>query len=125
MQAGKEPGQVNPEQCDDDGGHAGNRPEAVNSLVIFAEHVAEVEIPEENKPRHQRPEFFRVPAPVVAPCEFAPIAAEEKAECKQGKADANYPIRRLFGRQQIFTGLGIPAGQLAKRLIGGFCHKDV
>jgi len=81
VQAGKEPGEVHPEQSYHNDHHTHNGPCAVNTGVSFAKHIAEMEISYINQPRCQRPEFFGVPAPVIAPAQLAPAAAEDKAEC--------------------------------------------
>ena len=125
MQAGEEFGEVYPEQSYYNGRHTRNRQEAVNAWVLFAEHIAKMEIPDIDQPGCQRPEFFRVPAPVIAPGQFTPIAAEDKSERQQGKADTNHPVRCLFRGQQVFTRLGGFAGQLSECLDSGLCHKDI
>jgi hypothetical protein len=68
---------------------------AIEAGVPPAEHVANMEICHINQPRDQRPQLFRVPAPVVAPGLLTPIAAENQPKRQQRKADANQLIRGL------------------------------
>ena len=125
MQAGEESREVDPEQRDDDGGHPGDHPEAVHARVFLTEHVTEMEISDEDQPRGERPEFLRIPAPVIAPGELAPIAAEHQAERQQGEADTDDGIGRLLRRQEILAGLRAFTRQLADGLIGGLGHEDI
>lgn len=82
MQAGKEPGEVYPKQSYHNDHHACNSPDAVDTGVLLAKHAAKMEICDIHEPGRQRPEFFGVPTPIIAPCEFAPNAAEDEPECQ-------------------------------------------
>jgi hypothetical protein len=82
MKAGKELGEIYPKQSYYNNRHTCNCPGAVDTWILFPEHMALVEISDVNQPGCERPEFFRVPTPVIAPGEFTPPAAEDKAECQ-------------------------------------------
>lgn len=82
MQAREEAGEIYPEKGNDDDGQSCDGPDAVSAGAGFAKHIAEVEVTNVNKPGGERPEFFGVPAPIVAPGELSPDTSEDKADCQ-------------------------------------------
>ncbi len=80
MQTREEVRQIHPEEGYDDDGEAEEGAEGVYVGVFSGEHAAKVEVGDVDEPGGERPEFLRVPAPVISPGEFSPDATEDEAE---------------------------------------------
>ena len=89
MQTGEEPGEVDPEEGNDDGEETQDGPEAVPAGIFSSAEETEVEIDQVDGPGCQGTEFLGVPAPEVAPGQAAPYASQDQAEGHEGETHAN------------------------------------